>query len=76
MDQDPRAKELVNLKLSLATFALQLDAFERRLRTQSFEAAKPETEFRHGVEFATAITSAMRMGRAESSTATGSPPVQ
>jgi hypothetical protein len=27
-----RAKELYNLKLALATFALQLDAFEARLK--------------------------------------------
>jgi hypothetical protein len=30
-DQDPRAQELNNLKLALATFALQLDAFETRI---------------------------------------------
>lgn len=28
--QDPRAEELHNLRLALATFALQLDAFEMR----------------------------------------------
>jgi hypothetical protein len=33
MSRDPRAQELNNLKLALATFALQLDAFEARLRT-------------------------------------------
>jgi hypothetical protein len=66
MDQDPRAKELSNLKLSLATFALQLDAFESRLRSQSFEAAtKTALPFRRGAQFATTIVSAMRMGRAE-----------
>ena len=33
MDRDPRAKELYNLELALATFALQLDAFEARLKS-------------------------------------------
>jgi hypothetical protein len=31
---DPRAKELNNLRLALATFALQLDAFEARLKVR------------------------------------------
>jgi hypothetical protein len=31
---DARAKELNNLRLALATFALQLDAFEMRTRKQ------------------------------------------
>jgi hypothetical protein len=30
--QDARAEELHNLRLALATFALQLDAFEMRIR--------------------------------------------
>jgi hypothetical protein len=29
---DPRAEELNNLRLALATFALQLDAFEARIK--------------------------------------------
>jgi hypothetical protein len=33
MSRDPRAEELHNLKLALATFALQLDAFEARLKS-------------------------------------------
>jgi hypothetical protein len=33
---DARAKELNNLRLALATFALQLDAFEMRTRKQLF----------------------------------------
>lgn len=33
---DARAKELNNLRLALATFALQLDAFEMRTRKQPF----------------------------------------
>ena len=31
-DRDKRAKELSHLKLALATFAIQLDAFEARLK--------------------------------------------
>lgn len=31
---DQRAQEVNNLKLELATFALRLDAFEARMRTQ------------------------------------------
>jgi hypothetical protein len=33
MSRDPRAEELHNLKLALASFALQLDAFEARLKS-------------------------------------------
>ena len=35
MDQDPRVEELTNLRLALGTFALQLDAFEARLKGRS-----------------------------------------
>jgi hypothetical protein len=35
MDSDPRVKELNNLKFGLAEFALQLDAFEARLKARS-----------------------------------------
>ena len=47
MDRDPRAKELYNLKLALATFALQLDAFEARLKSAAqnngpFHSAPPD----------------------------------
>ncbi len=31
--RDPRTQELNNLKVALATFALQLDIFEARIRT-------------------------------------------
>lgn len=37
---DARAEELSNLRLALATFALQLDAFELRMREQPFRAAR------------------------------------
>jgi hypothetical protein len=36
-DHDPRAEELYNLRLALATFALQLDVFEARLKNRSSE---------------------------------------
>ena len=40
---DARAEERNNLKLALATFALQLDAFEMRMRAERLGAgAKPE----------------------------------
>ena len=32
MDRDPRAEELNNLRLAMATFAIQLDAFEARVK--------------------------------------------
>jgi hypothetical protein len=35
---DARSEELDNLRLALATFALQLDAFELRTRQQPFKA--------------------------------------
>ena len=38
MDRDQRSEELNNLRLALATFALQLDAFEARLKSRSFKA--------------------------------------
>ena len=36
---DARAKELHNLRLALATFALQLDAFELQTRERSIRAS-------------------------------------
>lgn len=38
---DARAKELSNLKLALATFALQLEAFEIRAKEELFAVGKP-----------------------------------
>ena len=40
---DARAEERNNLKLALATFALQLDAFEMRTYESLKGAIKPET---------------------------------
>jgi hypothetical protein len=42
---DARADELNNLRLALATFALQLDAFEMRTYESLKAAIKPETPF-------------------------------
>jgi hypothetical protein len=39
---DARARELTNLKLALATFALQLDAFELRTRVVRHAAGKAQ----------------------------------
>ena len=35
MDRDPHVEELMNLRFAMATFALQLDAFEARLKGRS-----------------------------------------
>jgi hypothetical protein len=62
MDSDPRAKELSNLKLALATFALQLDAFEARLKSllplkiTTVKAVRPAPD----IGFAYKIVSAMK----------------
>ena len=42
---DARADELNNLRLALATFALQLDAFEMRTYESLTAAIRPETPF-------------------------------
>jgi hypothetical protein len=58
-NQDPRLRELSNLKLALATFALHLDAFEARvkpLRANMKSAATPQPD----INFAKNIMSAMR----------------
>jgi hypothetical protein len=39
--RDPRVKELSNLKLALATFVLQLDEFEARMRVRSLKDGRP-----------------------------------
>ena len=63
MARDVRAAELNNLKLALATFALQLNAFEERLKRRSFETeTRSPTRFRKTSElqFAKNILSAMK----------------
>jgi|GraSoiStandDraft_43_1057313.scaffolds.fasta_scaffold09419_2 hypothetical protein len=39
MSRDSRSEELQNLKLALAAFELQLNAFEARLKMRSFETS-------------------------------------
>ena len=39
---DPRAEQLGQLKLALATFALQLDAFEMRTHEVLLSVGKPD----------------------------------
>ena len=61
MDQDRRAKELDRLKRALATFALQLDAFEARLKDGPLKAdSKSEIRPRPNTSFANKIVSAMK----------------
>ena len=45
--EDARAEELGQLKLALATFALQLDAFEMRTRGVLRAAGKPDNSVGH-----------------------------
>jgi hypothetical protein len=68
MDRDPRVEELMNLRFAMATFALQLDAFEARLKGRSpkttlkaFHPAPPD--------IANRIVAAMR-GRANATATT------
>jgi hypothetical protein len=61
MKRDSRSAELNNLKLALAAFALQLNAFEMRLKRRSFETASnssPRTA--SDVQFAKKILWAMK----------------
>jgi hypothetical protein len=41
---NPRAEELDSLRLALATFAMQLDAFEARLKIRRGQTQKVATE--------------------------------
>ena len=62
---DQRATELCQLKLALAAFALQLDAFEARIRGQSFKASvKASLPGTPNVEFAKQIVFAIKSGHA------------
>jgi hypothetical protein len=61
MDRDPRAEELNNLRLALASFALQLDAFEARLKSRSSETTpKASQPTASDTGFASKIVSAMK----------------
>jgi hypothetical protein len=62
-DQDPRARELSQLKSDLAEFALRLDAFEARSKRLSLTIAiKTSPSLAFDVEFARQIVVAMRAG--------------
>lgn len=68
MARDVRAAELNNLKLALATFALQLNAFEERLKRRAFETdSRSPTRFRKTSElqFAKNILSAMKVAEGD-----------
>ena len=56
--RDSRAKELEDLKLALAKFALQLDEFEARLRARSIKAAAEDLN--ENATLASKIVSAMK----------------
>jgi hypothetical protein len=60
MSRDSRAAELNNLKLALAAFALQLNAFEARLKRRSFEIAAPSPPTASDLQFARKILWAMK----------------
>ena len=59
--RDPRAEELNNLKVALATFAVQLDAFEARIKGRPPGRFVPTTHLSSiDVGFAKKIVSAMK----------------
>jgi hypothetical protein len=58
---DQRATDLSQLKLALATFALQLDAFEARLKGRSFKTSvKASLPVTPDIGFASQIVFAMK----------------
>jgi hypothetical protein len=58
---DPRVEELHRLRFALASFALQLDAFEARLKSRSSETTmKPSRPTASETDFASKIVSAMK----------------
>jgi hypothetical protein len=60
MSRDLRAVELNNLKLALATFAVQLNAFEARLKRRSFETDNGLPPRASDIQFAKKILFAMK----------------
>jgi hypothetical protein len=60
MGRDLRAAELNNLKLALAAFAVQLNAFEERLKRRSFETDSHLPPRADDVQFAKKILWAMK----------------
>ena len=58
---DQRAEELNNLRLALATFALQLDAFEVRLKNRRTQTnAEPSKPVSPATAFAKQVIGAMK----------------
>jgi hypothetical protein len=62
MDRDPRAEELNNLRLAMATFAIQLDAFEARVKGGPLRiGTKPKiADPPPGIDLAIKIVAAMK----------------
>jgi hypothetical protein len=60
MSRDLRAVELNNLKLALAAFAVQLNAFEARLKRRSFETDNRFPPRASDVQFARKLLFAMK----------------
>ena len=60
MGRDLRAAELINLKLTLAAFAVQLNAFEERLKRRSFERDNGLPPMANDIQFAKKILWAMK----------------
>ena len=57
MKRDPRSEELENLRVALVTFALQMDAFELRIKTllpkkTAVYSAPPDANLARKVVFA------------------------
>jgi hypothetical protein len=65
MSRDLRAVELNNLKLALATFAVQLNAFEARLKRRSFETDNRLPPRASDVQFARKIFWAMKAAESD-----------
>jgi hypothetical protein len=63
MGRDLRAAELNNLKVALATFAVQLNAFEARLKRRSFETDNRLPPTASDIQFAKKIHWAMKGAR-------------
>jgi hypothetical protein len=60
MDRDPRTQERNNLKLALATFALQIDAFEARVKGGPLATIRREVPVQPDIGFAIKVVTAMR----------------
>jgi hypothetical protein len=65
MGRDLRAAELNNLKLALAAFAVQLNAFEERLKRRSFETDNRLPTRASDIQFAKKILWAMKAAESD-----------